>query len=314
MGMETEYALVVADRQNLSPEDLPPAGLVYEQIVQAIRRTQPAASGIYDRDQWFLASGPAVTLETHPSLWNLPGGLIEIATPEVHTATELLECQTAIDRLVAEAASNSETGFDLRVLKNSSDALGHVYGCQENYQCEVARGWTLLIYRMAMMFLMGMQLISQLLSLPFLAVIVTIGTWQNRRRKNAELDSDDPWQQDQGNLHSSALPPTYIRIMSTALRMLHYPMVFGLRQVCKRVAFRRHQKFLTAHLISRIVLSGGGHLETDGRYVLSPKSMVTDSIADMGGFDGERPIYVFGHWLSLLCARSFFHLGSCSSC
>ena len=45
----------------------------------------------------------------------------------------------------AEAAMVTELGVDLRVLKNSSDALGHVYGCQENYEATVASGVWLLV-------------------------------------------------------------------------------------------------------------------------------------------------------------------------
>lgn len=298
MGMETEYAVIVADHQDLDSDDLPPAGMVYEQIVEAVRRTQPAAPGIHDRDQWFLASGPAITFESHPSLWHLPGGLIEIATPEVHTAQDVLECQHAIDQLVAHAAADSETGYDLRVLKNSSDALGHVYGCQENYQCEVARGLNLLLYRMAILVLIAMQLFSQLLSLPFLALFVSLGMWANRR--SPPTDSEDR------EVGERPLPPRHIGLMTTVLRWLHLPMVIGLRGVCRHLAFRRQQRFLTAHLVSRVALCGGGHLDHDGRYVLSPKSVITDQLADMGGFNGERPIYVFGHWLSQLCAKSFF--------
>ncbi len=140
VGLETEYATLVADRQDLSHDDLPPSHLVYVQICEAIRRDQPTVAGLFDSEQMFLASGGAVSFESHPSMHELPGGLVEFATPEVRSPQELLACQRSIDELAAEATADSETSFDLRVLKNSSDALGHIYGCHENYEAEVASG------------------------------------------------------------------------------------------------------------------------------------------------------------------------------
>ena len=66
--METEYATLVADRQNLDKEDLPPSKMVYVQICEAIRRDQPTVGGLFDNEQMFLASGGAVTFESHPSM------------------------------------------------------------------------------------------------------------------------------------------------------------------------------------------------------------------------------------------------------
>ena len=141
VGLETEYATLVADRQDLEQDDLPPSHMVYLQICEAIRRDQPTVAGLFDSEQMFLASGGAVTFESHPSMHSLPGGLVEIATPEVRSPDELLACQRSIDELAADAAADSETSFDLRVLKNSSDALGHVYGCHENYEAVSQAAW-----------------------------------------------------------------------------------------------------------------------------------------------------------------------------
>ncbi|MEP4685741.1 MAG: proteasome accessory factor PafA2 family protein, partial [Rhodopirellula bahusiensis] len=48
-----------------------------------------------------------------------------------------------------------------------------------------------------------------------------------------------------------------------------------------------------------------GHLDHDGCFFLSGKALGVDRVADMGGFNGERPIFVYGHWLSKLCGRSW---------
>jgi proteasome accessory factor A len=43
---------------------------------------------------------------------------------------------------------------------------------------------------------------------------------------------------------------------------------------------------------------------------MSAKAMAVDAIADMGGFRGERPIFVYWHWLGQFCAKSFLSLTS----
>ena len=130
--METEYATLVATEDPTGDLELPSSHSIYLAICDAIRQDQPTGAGIYDTEQMFLASGGAVTFESHPTLHALPGGLIEIATPEVRSPDELLACQRSIDALIADAAQNVQLDVDLRVLKNSTDAFGHVYGCQEN--------------------------------------------------------------------------------------------------------------------------------------------------------------------------------------
>ena len=71
--METEFATLVANRPGLSTADLPESGKIYARICEAIRRDQPTVPGVFDQDQMFLASGGAVTFESHPSLHALPG-------------------------------------------------------------------------------------------------------------------------------------------------------------------------------------------------------------------------------------------------
>lgn len=63
-------------------------------------------------------------------------------------------------------------------------------------------------------------------------------------------------------------------------------------------------------LASRVAICGSGNLDHSGRYQLSAKAMAIDSVTDMGGFRGERPIFVFGHWLGQYCAKTFLSLTS----
>ncbi len=232
IGLETEYATLVADRQDLDRDDLPPSHMVYVQICEAIRRDQPTVAGLFDSEQMFLASGGAVTFESHPSMHALPGGLVEIATPEVRSPDELLACQRSIDALAADAAADSETSFDLRVLKNSSDALGHVYGCHENYEAEVARGIWLLIYRAFVLILWCMQIISLLVSLPLMGVIVFAVMVCRFFRRGLSLSGAGP--RDMFDL----VPKWMTVVFIAMLRIVHIPTVLVLRFVVRHVAFR----------------------------------------------------------------------------
>lgn len=303
VGLETEYATLVADRQDLSSDDLPPSHMVYMQICEAIRRDQPTVAGLYDSEQMFLASGGAVSFESHPSMHALPGGLVEFATPEVRSAEELLACQRSIDELAAEAAADSETSFDLRVLKNSSDALGHIYGCHENYEAEVAKGTWLLIYRLLIALLWLMQVISLFITLPLMAcvfgVVLLFRTLRGKSPRGA--DPSDLFE---------VVPRWLAKLMIGVLRLVHLPTVIVLRLVAQHVAFRPQRRYLTAFLASRVAICGSGNLDHDGRFQMSGKAMAIDSVADMGGFWGERPIFVYGHWLGQFCAKSFMSLGS----
>lgn len=321
LGMETEYATLIANRNDLPTAELPSSALVYARICAAIRRDQPTVPGVFDQDQMFLASGAAVTFESHPSLHATPGGLVEIATPEVTSPDELLACQRSIDQLVADAAAESTEGFDLRVLKNSTDAMGHIYGCQENYETVVATGIWLLIYRTCIALLWLLQVFSVALTLPLLAItfvlILLVRLKRSRRIESeersapGEKDASDSARETPtaGDLFETLPAPVKSTLMAM-LRLAHLPTVLLLRFVARHVAFRRQRKYLTAMLVSRVALCGSGDLDHDGRYRLSPKAMAIDSIADLGGYNGERPIYVYGHWLGQFCERSFLSLGS----
>lgn len=303
IGMETEYATLIVGSDQIEQKDLPASHKVYSALCDAIRRDQPTVAGVFDHEQLFLANGGAVTFESHPTMHSNPGGFIEIATPEVREPTELLACQKSIDALATDAAADSLTGFDIRILKNSSDALGHVYGCHENYQTDVASGIWLLIYRGFILLLWAMQVISLVISLPVMAGILCV-ILLCKLFKGQTVSLDRP--QD---LFES-VPGWLSNPLLGVLRCVHLPTVIVLRFVARHVSFRRQRKYLTAFLVSRVAICGTGVLDPSGRYQLSAKAMAIDAVSDMGGFKGERPIFVHGHWLGQFCAKSFFSLAS----
>lgn len=308
IGLETEYATMVLDHPEWATKDLPSAQEVYHGICAAIKRDQPTVSGLFDPEQIFLASGGAVTFESHPSQHSLPGGLVEIATPEVRSPDELLACQRSIDELVAEAAEQASGEFDLRVLKNSSDALGHVYGCQENYETDVASGLWLGVYRLLVALLWLLQVVCLIISLPMMALMYSMVAISRIRN-----DDRDPESKHGASAQFETLPSWMQNALVTALRFIHFPTVMLLRFVGRHVAFRKQRKYLTALLTSRVAICGTGNLDLDGCYHLSAKALAVDVVADMGSYRGERPIYVYGHWLGQFAAKSFVSLASTRS-
>jgi hypothetical protein len=181
--------------------------------------------------------------------------------------------------------------------------MGHVYGCHENYEAEVASGAGLLLYRCFIALLWGMQTLSLVVALPLMGMIVLIVT-VCRLFRAADATSNAP--QDMFDV----VPDRLAALMITSLRLVHIPTVLVLRFVARNIAFRRQRRYLTAFLVSRVALCGSGNLDHDGLYQMSAKAMSIDSVADMGGFRGERPIFVYGHWLGQFCAKSFMSLAS----
>ena len=303
IGLETEYATLVLDTDGTESAELPTSQAVYSALCEVIRQDQPSVPGVFDQDQLFLANGSAVSFESHPTMHQKPGGFLEIATPEVHAPSELLACQRSVDNLATDAAVNSATDFDIRILKNSRDAFGHVYGCHENYEAEVAKGVLLLIYRLFILLLWGMQVVSLMASLPIMAGILgMVLACKMARGQKVVFDGPE-------DLFES-VPRWLASPLLATLRCVHLPTVLVLRFVARHIAFRRQQRGLTAFLVSRVVLCGTGTLAPNGCYHVSAKGMAIDSIADIGGFNGEKPIFIFGHWLGQFCAKSFYSLAS----
>src|SRR5262249_26382548 len=97
-------------------------------------------------------------------------GLIEGATPECRGPRQLLACQRAQDRLLAETAQAAGPGFCL--VKNCRDSQGQVYGAQENYSVHLASGWRLRLWRIAWIPLYVLLIVQFVLLLFFCIVVL----------------------------------------------------------------------------------------------------------------------------------------------
>ena len=304
IGLETEYATIVR-----SPKDQgepPTRRAVYEAICDQITKRLPVARGRYDADAIFLANGGAFSMETSPNRLEMPGGLIEGATPEARSPKVLVQCQRAQDRLIAEAAKNCEIPGCVTIVKNSCDAHGHVYGCQENYSAAVARGPMLIVYWLGMALVMIPACLYwaaciSLLAIEMAALIAVRAPWRAFRYVTGR---DSAEQADQLGTLTDPLPPFMLTATAVALRVISMPAAAALYLVARFIAFRQQRQHLTAFLVSRVVLTGAGYVDRANRFRLSGKAMAIDTVTGFGGYLGERPIYVFHHWLQQLCGRS----------
>lgn len=323
MGLETEYATLV--RSPVDQASAPTRREVYEAVCAEVALRMPTARGRYDADTLFLANGGALSLESSPARHDQPGGLIEGATPETTSPSRLVECQRAQDQLIAEAASSCAIPGTVRIFKNSCDAHGHVYGCQENYSAVVARGPWLLIYwcMMGMVLPLAMVYWGACLGVLALELGLVLGVrclrlgwgrvWSGRgivRDEEVWGGADGPdvdsASNDTGDNAGERPPVPMVMLRGTAwvLRLVNLPTALLLQWIATSIAFRRQRKYLTAFLVSRVVVTGAGHVDRDNRYQLSSKAMVTNSVTGVGSYFSQRPVFVFQHWLQQVCGRS----------
>jgi proteasome accessory factor A len=315
IGMETEYATLVRTPQDQA--EPPSRRDVYSAVCEQISKRLPTARGRFDSNTIFLANGGAFSIEGSPTRLHLPGGLIEGATAETSSPSRLLECQRAQDRIIADAAATCSIPGSVKIIKNSADAHGHVYGCQENYTAEVATGFGLLLYWLAMITLIPFAIGYWIACLTLLAsemgVLVlwrSVARLWRKRLSETQAANDDREHRDQ---ITAPLPPRLLLATAMILRIASLPVAGLLYFTAKTIAFRKQRKYLTAFLISRVVITGAGHVDRSNRFRLSSKAMAIDTVTGFGGYLDERPIFVFHHWLQQLCGRSLLSLRSLTS-
>ena len=154
MGLETEFCL----RFSAATSSEPSKQQVCLAILQAVERVVRAAPGEredYPNFQRFVQNGGAFTFETTSVVST--DGLLESATPECRSASQLLLYQRAQEALIRRALPIARARLDadgypgeITVVKNCRDAKGNVYGTQENYEADIAHGWRLLAYRVGL--------------------------------------------------------------------------------------------------------------------------------------------------------------------
>jgi hypothetical protein len=322
LGQETEYAIrfeASDGRPKLSHE------YIHRQVVEALGElvlVQPGERWS-SHHQVFVENGGAFYYEFFPQA--PADGLIEGSTPECRGPGQLLLYQRAQERLLKDAlrrvrASLEQAGrpAQLNLLKNGRDAEGHVYGAQESYEGEVARGarlWlaraalTLLFPGVALMALLGWGiLVAVVLGYVAFLLVVALAALFIPRIRGWAAELFDPEERGPGAVRFLGTLTAWLSTVLVSPVAVPFSLLF---RACWFVPERRA---LTAHLASRAVFSGAGTLFEDGAYGLSEKAPALVRETRLWGGPSERVIYDTGHFIKALTApfgaalRPYFRL------
>ncbi len=301
MGLETEYAIRYS-----GPGPSPGNDRIYDALVRAISHRIAArpGDGAVAKNQVFLENGGAFYYEHLP--YYPTGGLVEGATPECRSPSQLLLYQKAqeaqlIDALpAAELLLRSEGFFgELGLLKNCRDAEGHIYGAQENYEVTLAAGPTLWLYRAGLALLLplilfqagvslliqlGLAVVLILFTLAGLGALLVLPRARLFQPLAALAEADE---RTLGRLFGrSQLGLAYI---------VTWPITAPFALLLRWTAFLAIRRQALAFLISRPVLSGAGTVDDEGRFALSEKGPAIRRIMRVSISPHDRPVFDTGN-------------------
>lgn len=325
LGLETEYAIGV------SPRDQPGAPTnaeVYAAIREAIDALVITQPGERNRQQFFVENGGGFSYESLP--WAREAGLVEGATAECRSPSTALLYQRAQDALLVRALPGAERRLAARgqwvrlsLRKNCRDAEGHVYGAQESYDCELARGPALWAWRAGLVLLLPLVLVSTLatwavalvaivLALVVLLPFGLLGVVSTRVRAlplHRELfGSPDDATAGAGGREGQALERRLARPFAAMERALWEPVMRPFFWLAAALAFRRVRRDALAFLLTRPVLTGAGTLHRDGRFGLSEKGPSMVRLSRRSVAPQDRCVWDGGNLCKALLGVAMFRL------
>ena len=311
IGLETEYAIRFQPQDRSQP---PPSRFrLYEALRSAIDRRILTVPAKHFKEGVFTANGGAVWFEAErPSAG---GGLIEGATPECRSPIELLAYQRAQDRLVAECAADTGLHGEFRLIKNDRDSLDNIYGAQENYQASLASGFTLVVWRIGLVLLFPLALltwigilISVLATLCYFALAgiaylpIRLATG-GRRSIALFLFGRDLVEGRDTCVHVPVWLESTLQVLT---RLLTAPLALALYLLLSLAAFRKQRAKLVPFLITRTIFTGAGLVDSNGRFQLADKAPAINCLLGFCGMFFDRPLFSMGHFFKEIYAESWF--------
>ena len=304
LGCETEYAVRFTPQGGA---ERPSHELVFEELTREVAllvRTRPGAlAGL--KPQIFTENGGALTYEALPHADD--DGLIEGSTPECRGPGQLLLYQKAQDELLLRALPGAQrhlerAGFagTLGLVKNGRDVDGNVYGAQENYEVEIARGASLFFYRVGLVVLALFVLIELILVWAMVlvsALVIAVGygvlsivLFASPTARAAFHERGlDPFETRSNGKRAIGLALTAMEIW------LCGPFDSAFALLLRACCFRRIRAQLTAFVVSRPLVSGTGTVEPDGRFGLSEKGPAINATIRSSVLPSNRPIFDTGN-------------------
>ncbi len=258
-GLETEYAI---HYRPFPGTKQPPRLRLFQQLLSVLRRRIPTAEATHDKEGVFLATGGAVWFEAEQLTPR--HGRIEGSTPECRGPRQLLICQRAQDRLLAESAQAAPVSGELRLLKSDRDAEGSAFGSQENYEARIASGWSLRLWQLGLALLTPAMAVSWL-SAPLIvvALIAYLALAGIAYLPLSFILRRPPWLavtlfgEDlvRGQCVGAPLPIWLEASVRRFRAAMSAPLAAGLWLLCRCFAFREQRGQLTPFLVSRAIFA-----------------------------------------------------------
>jgi hypothetical protein len=308
IGLETEYALQL------------PAGTakraggryqIFRDLVTALRCITPVVDARHMKEGIFHAAGGAVWFETERPAAG--GGLIEGATPECRSPRQLLTWQRAQDEMLSDAAERA-FGQQVRLLKNDRDSQGNVYGAQENYEATFATGGRLLAWRIGLVLMLPLVVVSWAmlwllaLMIVFYTIVASI-VYLVVERFTSQPDTLARFLfgcEFEQLGHAAPTGPAWLEAwLSMITRVLTLPLAVVFYVLLWGTAFTRVRREILPFLISRSIMCGSGMLDNAGRFHLADKGPAMNCLTGYGGLLGDRPIFTFGHFFKTVYADAW---------
>ena len=281
------------------------AGQLFVSIRDWFSKKTPTAFAINNRHRFFVANGGCIGIEPSPS-GDFEKGMLEGATPECRSPLQLVTYQSVQDQLLAECLFDLGADKSMAWVKNSGDALGHVYGQHENYELEIARGWRLFAWRIGLVFLLPLLILYRAFAWMWLSLVAILDRCSRRlhqKQASPEQAIDDI---DKPPVtRSTFLSAKWVCVAAAGLRYLHWPIAIAMHGLVLAFVLVPHRRWMAGFFASRSVMDGSGHLDRQGRFWLSARAASTTSYIGLGRYWNERPIFGTGHWLrSVLVCKS----------
>lgn len=300
MGQETEYAL------RYSPADASPGNAaLFDALAAEVERMVPTLPGSrrLARRQRFLANGGSFYYEFLP--YATQGGLVEAGTPECRGPSALLQYQAGQDRLLARAAAGVEGRLSL--LKNCRDGDGNVYGVQENYEAEIARGGRLFLLRLGVAALIPVLCVMVPLTwavivallLALLALVIVLGVLDILLGRLFGVSTLETLFDGGAFERHAGRAEMWLEIGLLAPVLMPYTLLL------RGLAFRPQRHALHAFLMSRPIIAGAGSQLPTG-FVLSEKGPAIRRLMRLTIAPGDRPVFDTGNLMKRLMGPLLF--------
>jgi Pup amidohydrolase len=316
LGLETEYAIRFTPAPGSAPAD---NDVIYDAVRRAVDVLVLTREGDGAREQRFVENGGALAYEFLPGAPD--GGLVEGATPECRGPAEGVLYQRAQDALLADAlpiaqrllAQQGHAG-SLGLLKNCRDAEGHVYGVQENYEVEIARGPWLWLWRAGLAALMPVIILCTLASWASIvsllalwlvaAIIIGLASLASPRLHRSGLLSE---------IMMSGPSRRFERALGRVEYALHghvlwAPALWPFLALLRLTGFRAVRRDALAFLVSRPILTGAGTLAANGAFGLSEKGPSIRRVLRRSASQHDRAVIDAGNLCKPLLRMTYLDL------